>query len=79
MTPPEFQVQVTVPPVFMTTASGLNELLFTVTAAVVGGAEALAVNVTGVGSPVNVAVTVCGDVTPRLSAVIATPLALVVL
>jgi hypothetical protein len=62
----------------MTTASGLNELLLTVTAAVVDGAEALAVNVTGAGRPVNVAVTVCGDVEPRLSAVVATPLALVV-
>src|SRR5882762_7074289 len=63
----------------MTTASGLNELLFTVTAAVAGGAEALAVNVTGVGRPVNVAVTVCGLVDPMLSVVVATPDALVVL
>jgi hypothetical protein len=63
----------------MTAAAGLNELLFTVTAAVVGGAEALAANVTGVGSPLNVAVMVCADVEPRLSVVIATPLALVVL
>jgi len=63
----------------MTTASGLKKLLLTVTAAVVGGAAAVAVNVTGVGRPVKVAVTVCGDVDPRLSEAIATPLAFVVL
>jgi len=63
----------------MTTALGLKELFCTVTAAVVGGAEALALNVTGVGRPVNVAVMVWADVEPRLSAVVATPLALVVL
>jgi hypothetical protein len=62
----------------MTTALGLKELFCTVTAAEVGGAEALAVNVTGVARPVNVAVTVCEDVEPRLSAVVATPLVLVV-
>src|SRR5882724_8803572 len=63
----------------MTLLSGLKLLLLTVTAADAGGVVALAVNVTAVGRPVNVAVTVCEDVEPRLSAVVATPLALVVL
>jgi hypothetical protein len=76
---PEFHVHVTVLPVCITTALGLKKLLFTVTAAEVGGAEALAVNVTGAARPVNVAVTVCEDVEPRLSAVLATPLAPLVL
>jgi hypothetical protein len=63
----------------MTALSGLKLLLLTVTPAVAGGVPALAVNVTGVGRPVNVAVTVCCGAEPRLSAVVATPLALVVL
>jgi len=68
-----------VPPLCMTLLSGLKLLLLTVTAADAGGVVALAVNVTAVGRPVNVAVTVCGEVDPRLSVVVATPLALVVL
>src|SRR6266850_1225267 len=68
-----------VPPLCMTPLSGLKLLLLTVTAADAGGVVALAVNVTAVGRPVNVAVTVCGEVDPRLSVVVATPLALVVL
>src|SRR5882762_409693 len=63
----------------MTELSGLKLLLLTVTPAVVGGVVALAVNVTGVGRPVNVAETVWEDDDPRLSLVVATPLALVVL
>jgi len=63
----------------MTALSGLKLLLLTVTPAVAGGVPALAVNVTGVGRPVSVAVTVCCGDEPRLSAVVATPLALVVL
>src|SRR6266478_4535796 len=54
----------------MTALSGLKLLLLTVTPAVAGGVPALAVNV---------AVTVCCGAEPRLSAVVATPLALVVL
>jgi hypothetical protein len=56
----------------------LKELLFTLTSADVGGADALAVNVTGVARPANVAVTVCGLLDPMLSVVVATPVAPVV-
>jgi len=63
----------------MKAAAGLKKLLFTVTSADVGGAEALAVNVTGVGRPVNVALTVCGLVDPMLSVVVAAPAGPVVL
>jgi len=73
------QVQVTIPPLWITALPGLNTLSFTDTAADVGGADAVAVNVTGAARPVNVAVTVCGLVAPTLSAVVATPAALVVL
>src|SRR5437016_12717974 len=73
------QVQVTVPPLWITALPGLNTLSFTDTAADVGGADAVAVNVTGAARPVNVAVTVCGLVEPMLSAVAATPVVPVVL
>src|SRR5712664_2800799 len=63
----------------MTLLSGEKLLLLTVSAADVGGVVALAVNVTGVGRPVNVAVTVCVDAEPRLSVALAVPLASVVL
>ena len=49
----------------MTALSGLKLLLLTVTPAVAGGVPALAVNVTGVGRPVNVAVTVCCGAGPH--------------
>src|SRR6266702_3122354 len=73
------QVQVTVPPLWITALPGLNTLSFTDTAADVGGADAVAVNVTGAARPLNVAVTVCGLVEPMLSAVAATPVVPVVL
>src|SRR6266487_4819843 len=73
------QVQVTAPPVCTTTLCGLKLLSRTSTAPEVGGADAVAVNVTGAGRPVKVAVTVWGLVAPTLSVVVATPAALVVL
>ena len=78
LTAPALHVHVTVPPLCITTALGLKKLLFTVTAADVGGAVAVTVNVTGVERPVNVAVTDCGLVDPMLSVALATPDALVV-
>src|SRR5207249_8112442 len=67
------QVHVTVPPLWITALPGLNTLSLTGPAADVGGADAVAVTVTGAARPVNVAVTVCGLVEPMLSAVAATP------
>jgi len=76
---PEFHVHVTVPPTFTTAVAGPKELFSTLTPKDVGGADAVAVNVTGVDRPVKVAVTVCGLVDPMLSVVVATPEAPVVL
>jgi len=63
----------------MTMLAGLKAVFFRLTAPVVGGALAVAVNVTEVDRPVNVAVTVCGLLDPTLSVVLAIPDALVVL
>src|SRR5437764_286696 len=74
-----FQVQVTMLPVLTTTFAGLNAMFFRLTAPEVGGAAAVAVKVTGLLSPVKVAVTDCGVDPPTLSFVLATPDAVVVL
>src|SRR5205823_6133160 len=66
-------------PVLTTTFAGLNAMFFRLTALEVGGAAAVAVKVTGLLSPVKVAVTDCGVDPPTLSFVLATPDALVVL
>jgi hypothetical protein len=63
----------------MTTLVGLKELLATLMLAVIGGADALAVNVS-TGRPAAVAVTLCvADEAPSVCVVVATPLVLVVL
>ena len=65
---PSFQVQVTVLPLCTTTLEGLNAMFCRVTAPEVGGAAAVAENVS-VGSVViaGVAVTDCGVDDPMLS------------
>src|SRR5437870_4147642 len=73
------QVQVTVPPLWITALPGLNTLSLTDTAADVGGVDALTVNVSGVCRPVKLAETFCGLVEPMLSVVVATPAVPVVL
>src|SRR5512134_3521685 len=78
-TPPELHVQVTVPPCWTTTSRGEKKLFATVTPAVVGGAAASAVKVTG-GRLATVAVTVCtGSDGPSVCTVVAMPFAAVVL
>src|SRR5207253_7760947 len=79
-TPPEFQVQVTVPPTCTTLLAGLKELLTTLTAPEVAGADAVAEKVS-VGRLVRagVALTDCGVDDPMLSVALATPFVPVVL
>src|ERR1051326_1191217 len=71
-----FQVQVTLLPFFTTTLEGLNEMFCRLTAPGVGGAAAVAENVS-VGSVViaGVAVTDWGVDDPMLSVALATPFA----
>jgi hypothetical protein len=73
------KVHVTVPPVWITTAVGLNEKSATETLAVVCGAAAASVNVAALGKPVTLAFTFWSVDEPIESLVVATPFALVVL
>src|SRR5438552_4634410 len=57
----------------MTMLAGLKAMFFRLTAPVVGGAVAVAVKVTGLLSPVKVAVTDCVVDPPMLSFALATP------